>query len=128
MARTRLLLVAILTVVVPTQVVFAVAAELCTILGDHEVGTAPAHHDHDANAGGSAALAYDHAAHDHAVYDHTDDDASGAFHCGPCATASIAPSPKLSIPALPQGGVVSPLLLSPGNGLPHGLDRPPLAL
>lgn len=109
MVRKRLLLVALLTVAVPTHVVVLGATELCMIFV--------------ADADGSAAVAHDHAAHDHA-----DDDASDAVHCGPCSTASIAPSPKFSIPALPQGGIVSPLLASPSNGLPHELDRPPLAL
>jgi hypothetical protein len=62
------------------------------------------------------------------AHDHADDNVSSAVHCWPCAAESIAPSPKLSIPALPQGAIDSPLLGSPGNGLPHELDRPPLAL
>lgn len=126
MVQARLFLVAILTLAVPMQVVAAISTELCLTFAGHEAGTTPAH-GHGASPAGNATSAHDHAAHDH-----TDHDASGATHCGPCtaccATGSIAASPETSIPDAPQGGIISPLLPSPGNGLTYEFDRPPQAL
>jgi hypothetical protein len=113
-----LFLVAILTLAVPMQAVAAIATELCLTFG---ASTLP--HDHGAGPGGSAASAHDHGAHGHA-----DNDAPDTVHCGQCATAFIAAAPKLSAAAVPQGGIASPLLPSPGSWLPRELDRPPLAL
>ena len=118
MARSRLLLVAILTLAIPVQAVATVAAELCTILCEYEAGTT---------------LPHDHGASSSAAHDHTaDHDASGATPCGPCtaccATACIVASPKLRGSAVPQAGIAPALLPSRGRKLPRKLDRPPLAL
>lgn len=109
----RFVLVAILTLAVPTHAVAVMAVELCLGFGD---------------PGASGAAAHDHAAHDHADHGAHADNESDAVHCPPCATAFIPGALKLAVPVLRQAGVVILLVYSRDSALSRGLDRPPLAL
>jgi hypothetical protein len=103
MGRRRFILVVMLALVLPIQAAAAIVTELCTVLCNHEAGAPPLHDHHD--------------------------DASGTIPCGPCvaccASASIAASPKVPLPVVPNAEIASLLLPSHGSALLRALDRPP---
>jgi hypothetical protein len=121
MTLSRLLFVALLSLLVPLQGALAVSAGQCMALEHHD---APA--DHDANA-------HDHeaSAHDHAAAGHDDGEAKGS-HCGPCvaccASAAMAASyESVSLPEAPTASIEGAAPPSFTGSPPDSLERPPLS-
>jgi hypothetical protein len=129
MILCRLLVLAI-SLIVPLQGMTAITAAQCMALGHHQAPAAG----HESHAHMAGVDEHDHAAHMQAGEQDGDNADAGAkkSQCSPCtaccASASIAaPLTPAILSESHDAAYLWPQLPTVGV-LPHGLDRPPLAL
>jgi hypothetical protein len=122
-STSRLLITLLLALTIPVQTIAAVAADICSSLGEPHHATAV--HDHAAGQGHDGTAGHHHS-------DEPSDQSTGSAHCPPCAsccTATAISSPvAILIPESPAAGQIAVRPLSFSGIQPDGLDRPPLAL